>query len=250
MRYVRRLSVCALLLSLAATPVTQAQPDPNYTLGDALGDAVPGMAGRAVSVSLTNPDPVCGVSFDIVYDQTILKPFFDPPAGPTAVAFELTDRTEGDPPLISVAMTQPGVVSVLVGSFTAPSAPIPAGSGPFIRVLFRVAANAPFGPSALGVGNNCTIFDDCNNGNISPTCHTGEFYVGIPGDLDGDGQIGTSDYGMLLNYLFFSGPEPYPLNAADLNRDCFVDSVDLATLWDIILPIELPLWWGCATGRS
>ncbi len=245
MRYVVRIAACALLITAAVAANAQAQPDPNFILGNAVGDAIPGMNSRAVSISLTNPTPVCGLHIDILYDNAILKPVPDPTLGAPNVAYELTARTEGDPPIIAVAETAPGVLTVFVGSYFLPSAPIPAGSGAFVKVMFDVATTAPLGAAALSAGTNCVIYDDCDDGNIHPTCSDGSFFLGTPGDLNGDGYVDSQDLGIMVDYLYMGGVPPYRLNPADMNADYVVDSVDLGILIDYIFFPPVSVWWGC-----
>ncbi len=52
----------------------------------------------------------------------------------------------------------------------------------------------------------------------------------IPGDASGDGVVDIGDVVYLINYLFKSGPAPYPLIAGDANCDGVVDVGDVIYL--------------------
>ncbi len=50
----------------------------------------------------------------------------------------------------------------------------------------------------------------------------------IPGDANGNGDVGPSDLVFLANYLYLGGPEPTP--CGDVNGDCNITSSDLVYL--------------------
>jgi parallel beta-helix repeat protein len=52
----------------------------------------------------------------------------------------------------------------------------------------------------------------------------------VRGDANGDGVINSADVSYLINYLFVSGPAPFPLVAGDANCDGNVNSADVAYL--------------------
>jgi len=46
------------------------------------------------------------------------------------------------------------------------------------------------------------------------------------GDANGDGSINGGDVGFLIEYLFYGGPAPNPIESADVNCDGFVNIDD------------------------
>jgi hypothetical protein len=52
----------------------------------------------------------------------------------------------------------------------------------------------------------------------------------IRGDVNGDGQINTSDVVYLINYLYIDGPAPVPLEAGDTNSDGQLNIIDVVYL--------------------
>jgi hypothetical protein len=66
--------------------------------------------------------------------------------------------------------------------------------------------------------------DTCNNGQVNYCA----------GDVDGSGSVNVADLTHLLNYLFFEGPPPVPLEAGDLDGQCGINVSDLAYLADFL----------------
>jgi len=63
--------------------------------------------------------------------------------------------------------------------------------------------------------------------------HSGNFYgfvSFIPGDANGDNSVTISDVVYLINYLYYSGPAPNPLEAGDANCDSTIDLLDVVYL--------------------
>jgi len=52
----------------------------------------------------------------------------------------------------------------------------------------------------------------------------------VKGDANGDGEVTVSDVVYLINYLFKSGPAPYPWEAGDANGDGNVSVADCVYL--------------------
>ncbi|TVQ31870.1 MAG: hypothetical protein EA376_07735 [Phycisphaeraceae bacterium] len=108
------------------------------------------------------------------------------------------------------------------------------------------AAWSPLGSGMNGNVRALTVFDDGSGG--GPALYAGGFFTtagdesadriakwqgcpvqSIPGDLNGDGAVGSADLAILLGNWGMCPPEPDPC-PADLNGDGSVGSADLAIL--------------------
>jgi len=56
----------------------------------------------------------------------------------------------------------------------------------------------------------------------------------ICGDATGDGTININDVVYIINYLFLSGPDPYPYESANVNCDNKVNLIDVVYLVNYI----------------
>ncbi|MCH9024392.1 MAG: hypothetical protein IH931_03580 [candidate division Zixibacteria bacterium] len=65
--------------------------------------------------------------------------------------------------------------------------------------------------------------------------------IQMPGDVNGNGSIDSSDVLALSNYLNGIGSSPIPLANADFNGDCVIDGFDLNQLADSIAAGAVPL---------
>ena len=72
---------------------------------------------------------------------------------------------------------------------------------------------------------------------LEPKGYTPIFTKGVfpvvpfwPGDSNHDMIVNVTDVIYLINYLFKSGPPPYPIVAADVNADCIVNITDVIYL--------------------
>ena len=52
----------------------------------------------------------------------------------------------------------------------------------------------------------------------------------VSGDANGDKVTTISDVVFLSNYMYYSGPQPYPSASGDPNEDCIIDANDLVYL--------------------
>lgn len=67
--------------------------------------------------------------------------------------------------------------------------------------------------------------------------HSGNFYgfvSFIRGDANGDSSVTLSDVVFLINYLYYSGPTPNPLESGDANCDSTIDLIDVVYLINYI----------------
>lgn len=75
-----------------------------------------------------------------------------------------------------------------------------------------------------------TAFDNTGLSTMSP--NTPDFWTWTLGDLDHTHSVDIGDLVMLVDYMFNSGPAPYPLFVADIDGNCTVDISDLVYLVD------------------
>jgi hypothetical protein len=78
-----------------------------------------------------------------------------------------------------------------------------------------------------------TAFDNAGMSTMSP--NTPDFWTWTLGDLDHSHAVDISDLVMLVDYMFNSGPAPYPLFIADIDGSCAVDISDLVYLVDYMV---------------
>jgi len=71
---------------------------------------------------------------------------------------------------------------------------------------------------------NVTVFD---KGGLEAVSATWQFANLLPGDVNRDGAITTSDLIELVNYVFKGGPAPDPVALGDVDGNCTVTSGDL-----------------------
>jgi len=67
----------------------------------------------------------------------------------------------------------------------------------------------------------------------------------VSGDANGDKITTISDVVFLSNYMYYSGPEPYPSASGDPNEDCVIDAGDIVYLIDYLFiggPAPLRGW--------
>ncbi len=73
------------------------------------------------------------------------------------------------------------------------------------------------------------VFGDTLGNEIpAETLISGDFYVLLPGDANGDGVVSYTDLVYLEQYIYSSGPVPTVV--ADVNQDCYVTYVDMVYL--------------------
>lgn len=90
-----------------------------------------------------------------------------------------------------------------------------------------------------GVGDVCdncpTVFNpdqaDSNGNGIGDACEPGVCLCPFQGDMNADGSINATDLTLIINVIFFSGPDPQdptcPTTRADFNGNGIVNAVDL-----------------------
>lgn len=79
-------------------------------------------------------------------------------------------------------------------------------------------------------------------GSFSPIVGTTVWLNFVSGDWDGDGIVDGSDIGLLVDYIFFNGPDPVPVVRMDVDCDVIVDGSDLGALVDyIFFNVSLPV---------
>lgn len=59
-------------------------------------------------------------------------------------------------------------------------------------------------------------------------------FVYLPGDVNSTGTINTADIIFLVNFIFKSGPEPFPLTLGDVNASCAINSADIIFLVNFV----------------
>ncbi|MDO4983729.1 MAG: leucine-rich repeat protein [Eubacteriales bacterium] len=105
-------------------------------------------------------------------------------------------------------------------------------NGTILDLEFEIADNAPLGTYPIGVSFNKG--DICNDA-VQPvgfTASSGSITVNshIPGDVNGDGHVGTKDFMTLMQYCADKEGIVYDPNALDINNDGYVNTMDFITL--------------------
>jgi len=98
------------------------------------------------------------------------------------------------------------------------------------------------------------LFSDTNNQALTayfdPNRDSTEIHGYLPGDVDDNGGVNVADLTYLVDYMFFGGPAPCVLNAADVNGDCGINIADLTYLVDyLFLSGPVPVC-GCIGGGA
>jgi hypothetical protein len=65
------------------------------------------------------------------------------------------------------------------------------------------------------------------------------------GDVDGSGSVTSADIIYAVNYLFKTGPAPFTLALADVNRNCAVSVSDVITMVNYLFRSGRRLEYGC-----
>jgi DNA-binding beta-propeller fold protein YncE len=123
----------------------------------------------------------------------------------------------------------------LMSSWTGASAPLEAGSGPIIRLFFRVpsAANGAtavvnmsgygyYAPEFSGMGLSFAPAIE------SPTMTWAGCCIGTRGDVNADGGVNISDLAMLVTWMFRQGAEPDCMEAADIDGSGSINVSDIS----------------------
>ena len=86
---------------------------------------------------------------------------------------------------------------------------------------FELRVSAAGQPSTIGISQSDNY-----------TVKAGYVYASFVrcGDANGDGIIDIGDIVLLINYVFYGGPAPAPLEAGDVNCDGIVDIGDIVYL--------------------
>ena len=202
-------------------------------------------------VSLDNQLSISGFTLMLSYDPTVLTPLSVTSAGTRAAAFEqftVTHNPNG----------QPGYIKIVgISSLSGPGvSPLPAGSGPVAKIVFRATSDLAYEGLAIPVRFAFTDFATQNDNTL--TSPTGAKIV--QADIAyTDGYIGIMDIGEIrigdinLNGLtyeiadaiyftnYFITPASYPFNVlqyanSDVNRDNIVATIaDLVRLISILV---------------
>jgi len=72
-------------------------------------------------------------------------------------------------------------------------------------------------------------------------------FLSVPGDVNSDGIVNSSDIVYLIDYLFKNGPEPSDLSAADVNFDCLINAADIVYLIDYLFRGGPRPQYGCVS---
>jgi subtilisin family serine protease len=129
------------------------------------------------------------------------------------------------------------------------AAPFVAGAG---ALLYSVRPTAPWGDIVDDLTRTAVHIDLLNpayagklgSGRVNPLSAVSA-WAPAAGDVNGSGQITSSDIIYLINYLFKSGPPPVTLNAADADGSCAIAAADVIYLVNYVFKGAAPPLPGC-----
>jgi PKD repeat protein len=126
----------------------------------------------------------------------------------------------------------------LVSSYSGTSPDLPAGEGVIANLCFTISASAEDGDTTLVEVDGYNNFSPEFAGHFAtytPRVITGTLSVcPMRGDLDGNQSINAADITYLVDYLFYGGPPPSPLEAGDVDCLGSINVADLTYLIDYL----------------
>ncbi len=184
----------------------------------AQASAQPGQKVR-LEITLTDNPGLCGLNFQIDYDQSRLTlEDFDC----TSETFALGDWTVGIGEGEKALWLQPDETDK---------------NGVVLTLDFRIAQDAPQGEIPVTLTEASGVNAQAELVAVGTSAGSVQVTVGIPGDVNGDGRITSADLLRLRRYL--AGQNiPVETGNADLNADGKIDLMDLMLLQKLLLTTD------------
>ncbi len=205
----------------------------------------------ALDVHVVNVDTLGAYAIRLRYDPAVIEPLTDTVLnmGEVVYALELEQLRGTAFENLAGSVNEPGVMTMLAADFdldtTEAFAP---GSGVSVRILWRVQAviDTQTTPIAFEIHPDFpetfnAITDFYGDELIRPILTDGSVRI-LAGpcdcphqaDLDTSGALDAVDLNLVINALFFNGPDPVepncPTSRSDWNCDSFLDASDLNRL--------------------
>ncbi len=179
---------------------------------------------RTVSILLDNETAYTAFQSDVYL-----------PEGLTATNFALTDRKNNNHSFTATVLPDGGIRLL---SYSLKLKTYSGNSGAL--VTFDVTASEEFvGPEVIAL--RTTLFTTEAGVEIpfaNETCTVTSASTVMPGDVNGDNEVGIGDVSALIDYLLGLGDDWFNTEAADVNGDTIVSIADVSALIDILLGID------------
>ena len=196
-------------------------PNDFLEIGEAQG-ALPGAAGRNLTIDLRNAKPVYGLQFDLIYDPDVLDIFSVTPD--SARTYDLAFFSE---------LLEPGRYRIMIFSMGLDS--IKTGSGRIVDFNLDVDVNSVVGLSEVAF-DSATSVQDSIGFSKDIISFPGGFHIDVLGDANLDEIVSVGDcVAVIAHLLNWIELDIRSADAADFNRDGDVRIADLMEIVNFIL---------------